>query len=72
MNYYCRNCGRIFCADCSENSTPLPSEQLYNPVRVCTACYSKLRRDCGEIPDQCKHSSPQTTNTNPQITASSN
>lgn len=37
-----RNCGRIFCADCSENSAPLPNEQLYNPVRVCTTCYNQL------------------------------
>ncbi|XP_044740718.1 myotubularin-related protein 4 isoform X2 [Chrysoperla carnea] len=32
--HHCRNCGRIFCADCSENSAPLPNEQLYNPVRM--------------------------------------
>lgn len=70
--HHCRNCGRIFCADCSENSTPLPSEQLYSPVRVCTTCFSKLRRDCGEIPDHCKHASPQPANANQQITASSN
>lgn len=37
-----RCCGKIFCADCSENSTPLPSEQLYNPVRVCSDCYARL------------------------------
>lgn len=71
---FCRSCGRIFCADCSENSTPLPSEHLYNPVRVCTTCYTKLRRDCGEVPpDHCKqHSGNQATNNNPQIAASSN
>ncbi|CAH0548600.1 unnamed protein product [Brassicogethes aeneus] len=40
--HHCRKCGRIFCADCSVHSTPLPAEQLYNPVRVCTLCYSKL------------------------------
>ncbi|XP_012062097.1 PREDICTED: myotubularin-related protein 3-like, partial [Atta cephalotes] len=40
--HHCRCCGKIFCADCSENSTPLPSEQLYNPVRVCSDCYARL------------------------------
>ncbi|XP_046608282.1 myotubularin-related protein 3 isoform X1 [Neodiprion virginianus] len=40
--HHCRGCGKIFCADCSENSTPLPSEQLYNPVRVCSDCFSRL------------------------------
>ena len=42
--HHCRCCGKIFCADCSENSTPLPSEQLYNPVRVCSDCFSRLHR----------------------------
>ncbi|XP_036149000.1 myotubularin-related protein 3 isoform X3 [Monomorium pharaonis] len=41
--HHCRCCGKIFCADCSENSTPLPNEQLYNPVRVCIDCYARLR-----------------------------
>ncbi|XP_066601319.1 myotubularin-related protein 3 [Prorops nasuta] len=40
--HHCRCCGKIFCADCSENSTPLPSEQLYNPVRVCSDCFARL------------------------------
>jgi hypothetical protein len=38
----CRNCGKIFCADCSENTVPLPNEQLYDPVRVCSSCFSLL------------------------------
>ncbi|KAF7987194.1 hypothetical protein HCN44_010862 [Aphidius gifuensis] len=46
-----RCCGRIFCADCSENSTPLPSEQLYNPVRVCSECFSRLHHHTS--PCQC-------------------
>ncbi|GFG28834.1 hypothetical protein Cfor_03049 [Coptotermes formosanus] len=40
--HHCRNCGKIFCADCSENTVPLPNEQLYDPVRVCTSCFSVL------------------------------
>lgn len=47
----CRCCGKIFCADCSENSTPLPSEQLYNPVRVCKDCFSRLHHHTS--PCQC-------------------
>ncbi|XP_057669078.1 myotubularin-related protein 3 isoform X1 [Diorhabda carinulata] len=68
----CRKCGKIFCADCSEHSAPLPSEQLYNPVRVCRKCFEELRRDCTQIPNQCKQTNPQSTNTNTQIAASSN
>ncbi|XP_076232140.1 phosphatidylinositol-3,5-bisphosphate 3-phosphatase MTMR4 isoform X2 [Calliopsis andreniformis] len=52
--HHCRCCGKIFCADCSENSTPLPSEQLYNPVRVCSDCFSRLHRHTS--PCQCNNS----------------
>ncbi|CAG9820539.1 unnamed protein product [Phaedon cochleariae] len=67
-----RRCGRIFCADCSENSTPLPSEDHYNPVRVCTNCYSEMQHDCVVIPNQCKHTNNQPSTANTQIAASSN
>ncbi|XP_044763378.1 myotubularin-related protein 3 isoform X2 [Coccinella septempunctata] len=70
--HHCRKCGNIFCADCSENSTPLPSEQLYDPVRVCTGCYNKLQRDCTEMPSQCKQGACAQTTNNTQIAASSN
>ncbi|KAJ8668071.1 hypothetical protein QAD02_009734 [Eretmocerus hayati] len=49
--HHCRCCGKIFCADCSENSTPLPSEQLYNPVRVCSDCFTRLHHHTS--PCQC-------------------
>ncbi|XP_060533012.1 myotubularin-related protein 3 [Cylas formicarius] len=86
--HHCRKCGRIFCADCSENSTPLPSEQLYNPVRVCTSCYTELRETGGgaaaaatsrattgtDVPARCKHGGAQGTAPGPhaRIAASSN
>lgn len=37
-----RNCGLVFCGTCSEKRLPLPDEQLYDPVRVCYACFEKL------------------------------
>lgn len=39
--HHCRSCGNLVCGDCSKNSLPLPSEQLYHPVRICDACFSK-------------------------------
>ena len=51
LNLIFRSCGRVFCADCSENSTPLPSEQLYNPVRVCSDCFCRLHHRTS--PCQC-------------------
>lgn len=35
-----RSCGKVFCADCSENTVALPEEQLYEPVRVCAKCFN--------------------------------
>lgn len=37
-----RNCGLVFCGTCSEKRLPVPEEQLYDPVRVCIACFEKL------------------------------
>lgn len=39
--HHCRSCGNIFCADCSDNAIPLPGENFYDPVRVCSSCYSR-------------------------------
>ncbi|CAL1679268.1 unnamed protein product [Lasius platythorax] len=62
--HHCRCCGKIFCADCSENSTPLPSEQLYNPVRVCSDCYTRLHHHhhTNSCPCNARHQSAKAEN----------
>ncbi|XP_017759449.1 PREDICTED: RUN and FYVE domain-containing protein 2 isoform X2 [Eufriesea mexicana] len=35
--HHCRNCGKIFCSACSDNTTALPNST--KPVRVCDECY---------------------------------
>merc|ERR1712223_898414 len=40
--HHCRNCGQLFCSECSDNLAPIPSEQLYHPVRICDDCFLKL------------------------------
>ena len=40
--HHCRSCGRLFCSECSDNTAPLPAEQLYTPVRVCDGCYKMI------------------------------
>lgn len=36
-----RNCGNVFCASCCDHKAT--SQQLYEPNRVCQACYGHLR-----------------------------
>ncbi|CAL4122150.1 unnamed protein product [Meganyctiphanes norvegica] len=43
--HHCRNCGKIFCAECSDNNVPIPTEQLFHPVRVCSTCFFALGTD---------------------------
>ena len=40
FQHHCRNCGDIFCNECSDNKMPLPSSA--KPVRVCDNCHTVL------------------------------
>uniref|UniRef100_A0A1A8JCZ5 phosphatidylinositol-3,5-bisphosphate 3-phosphatase n=1 Tax=Nothobranchius kuhntae TaxID=321403 RepID=A0A1A8JCZ5_NOTKU len=37
------NCGNVFCASCCDQKIPVPSQQLFEPSRVCRSCYSSLQ-----------------------------
>ena len=37
-----RNCGRIFCSECTNQSVPIPHQLLDEAVRVCSPCYKKI------------------------------
>ncbi len=37
-----RNCGRVYCSDCTNNKASVPNQQLNEPVRVCNNCFSEL------------------------------
>uniref|UniRef100_A0A673C9R5 phosphatidylinositol-3,5-bisphosphate 3-phosphatase n=1 Tax=Sphaeramia orbicularis TaxID=375764 RepID=A0A673C9R5_9TELE len=39
----CRNCGNVFCSSCCDQKIPVPSQQLFEPSRVCKNCYSLLQ-----------------------------
>lgn len=41
--HHCRNCGNVFCASCCDQKIPVPSQQLFEPCRVCKTCYSSLQ-----------------------------
>uniref|UniRef100_A0A8C5RQF8 phosphatidylinositol-3,5-bisphosphate 3-phosphatase n=1 Tax=Laticauda laticaudata TaxID=8630 RepID=A0A8C5RQF8_LATLA len=36
------NCGNVFCSSCCNQKAPVPSQQLFEPSRVCKTCYSSL------------------------------
>ncbi|XP_053324529.1 myotubularin-related protein 3 [Spea bombifrons] len=36
------NCGNVFCSSCCNQKVPVPSQQLFEPTRVCKSCYSNL------------------------------
>lgn len=38
--HHCRNCGQIFCNECSSKSTAVGNSK--KPVRVCDPCYKEL------------------------------
>merc|ERR1719264_2380433 len=40
--HHCRNCGQIFCADCSGRSAPMANYK--KPQRVCDPCHSELQQ----------------------------
>ncbi|XP_062909472.1 RUN and FYVE domain-containing protein 1 [Mobula hypostoma] len=42
--HHCRNCGDIFCNNCSSNELALPSYP--KPVRVCDSCHTLLLQRC--------------------------
>ncbi|XP_069693387.1 early endosome antigen 1-like [Periplaneta americana] len=38
--HHCRNCGQIFCNECSSKNAPIASNK--KPVRVCDSCFNEL------------------------------
>jgi len=49
--HHCRNCGKTFCAGCSNFNIEIPTFGFVEPVRVCEPCYGSLKSS--------KHSEPK-------------
>lgn len=48
--HHCRNCGQIFCAQCSSRMCTLPKFGIEKEVRVCEACYMSLHAPTTNAP----------------------
>ncbi len=46
---YFRNCGRVYCGECTSFTIPVPQQQLNVPVRVCRQCYYNIKADNGVL-----------------------
>nr|KAG5692476.1 hypothetical protein BaRGS_005022 [Batillaria attramentaria] len=42
--HHCRNCGKVYCAPCSNYFAPVPAQHLQEPVRLCGGCFNTLHQ----------------------------
>ncbi|KAH7655330.1 1-phosphatidylinositol-3-phosphate 5-kinase protein [Dioscorea alata] len=62
--HHCRLCGRVFCAKCTANSVPVPSDDPKNSreewerIRVCNYCFKQWGQDVTLVDNGVQVSSP--------------
>uniref|UniRef100_A0A4W5MWQ6 phosphatidylinositol-3,5-bisphosphate 3-phosphatase n=1 Tax=Hucho hucho TaxID=62062 RepID=A0A4W5MWQ6_9TELE len=62
--HHCRNCGNVFCASCCDQKIPVPSQQLFEPTRVCKTCYGSLQINTAPNPMDLELEEPITASSN--------
>ncbi|XP_029573230.1 myotubularin-related protein 3 isoform X1 [Salmo trutta] len=58
------NCGNVFCASCCDQKIPVPSQQLFEPTRVCKTCYCSLQINTAPNPMELELEEPITASSN--------
>jgi len=48
--HHCRDCGGIFCNNCTKYETTIPRLQIKTPVRVCIECYNNIKAEEALLP----------------------
>lgn len=48
--HHCRNCGQVFCHQCSAKTSTLPKYGIEKEVRVCDGCFDVLQKPSGAAP----------------------
>lgn len=43
--HHCRDCGGVFCNNCTKFETEIPRLHINKPVRVCLQCYNMIKAD---------------------------
>ncbi|XP_055918152.1 hepatocyte growth factor-regulated tyrosine kinase substrate isoform X2 [Eupeodes corollae] len=56
--HHCRNCGQIFCSQCSTKQCPLPKYGIEKDVRVCDGCYTSLQKPSSGKPRPAENDLP--------------
>ncbi|KAF8401165.1 hypothetical protein HHK36_014469 [Tetracentron sinense] len=62
--HHCRRCGRVFCAKCTANSIPAPSDELktgreeWERIRVCNYCFKQWEQGISTVSSGIQVSSP--------------
>jgi len=46
--HHCRNCGNLFCGECTALEIDIPKYGFNKPVRVCVSCYFKCKEQNGK------------------------
>lgn len=48
--HHCRNCGQVFCGQCSSKNSTIPKFGIEKEVRVCDRCFDQLQKSSASTP----------------------